>query len=69
MEKQQPVRLDDLPDVLSVLDIQTYLGIGQNTAYKLIMSGEIESFNIGRLRKVKKKSLIKYLDNADGQGT
>lgn len=68
MEKQHNVKLEDLSDVLSVSDVQTYLGIGENSAYKMIKSGEIESFNIGRLRKIKKKSLIKYLENAGGQG-
>lgn len=62
MNKRQYKTLNDLPDILTVSHIKEYLDIGQNVAYQLINSGEIESFNIGRLKKIHKQSLIKYLE-------
>lgn len=69
MEKHKDnTKLDDLPDILSVSNIQDFLGIGHNSAYGLITSGEIKSFKIGRLRRIYKKSLIQYLEKNLGQG-
>jgi len=51
----------EYPDVVSVAQLQTMLGIGRNTAYNLIKKQKIQSIRIGRIHKIPKKNIIKYL--------
>ena len=39
-----------------------YLGIGENTLYKILRSGELGAFRIGRIWKIPRKELDKYID-------
>ena len=54
----------NLPDILTIDDLQAALRIGRSTAYKLIESGQIQSFRIGRSIKVYKQSLVEYIEEA-----
>ena len=49
------------PDVVNVAQLQKMLGIGRNTAYKLLSENKIESIRIGRVHKIPKKAVAKYL--------
>ena len=49
------------PDVVSVSQLQTMLGIGRNTAYKLLSENKIKSKRVGRIYIVSKGSVIKFL--------
>lgn len=51
---------DEYPDILTVSDIQLALGIGRNTAYKLLKSKQIKSIRIGNKYKIPKRCLIAY---------
>ena len=53
------------PDVVSVSQLQKMLGIGRNTAYKLLKENKILSIRIGKVHKIPKKNVIKYLQNKD----
>lgn len=44
-----------------------YLNIGRTSFYKLMRSGEIESIKIGRLRRIRKSALDRYLDELAGE--
>ena len=44
-------------DVLTVKEMMDMLAIGKNTAYKLLRDGTIESFRIGTIYKVLRKSV------------
>ena len=52
----------DYGDVLDVEDVKEILGIGYNTTYKLLQSGEIKNFKIGRKIKIPKHCLLEYID-------
>lgn len=52
---------DELPLTLKVEDLMPILGIGRNTAYKLVRSKQIHSVKIGRQLRIPKQSLIDYL--------
>ena len=54
---------DDLPLTLRVEDLMPILGIGRNTAYELVRSGQIRSVRIGRQIRVPKEAVIDYLTN------
>lgn len=54
--------LNDLPMILRVEDLMPLLGIGRNTAYELIRSGQIRSVRIGRQIRVPRETLREFLD-------
>ena len=41
-----------------------YLGIGENTLYRLLKSGDLGAFRIGRVWKVPRKELDKFVDKS-----
>lgn len=42
-------------DILSVNQLCEILGIGKNTAYRLLQNGKIKSIRIGKIYKIPKK--------------
>ena len=50
------------PDILSVKQLCEILDIGKNTAYRLLQSGEIKSIKIGKVYKIPKKEIRKYIN-------
>lgn len=53
--------LSDLPMTLRVGDLMPILGIGRNTAYELIRSGQIRSVRIGRQIRIPRDALLEFL--------
>ena len=51
-------------DVLTAYEAMDYLGIGENTLYKLLNSGELKAFRIGRVWKIPRKEIEKYIDKS-----
>lgn len=58
------IMFSSYPDVVSVDDLTKMLGIGKNTAYKLINDKVIKSIQIGRKHKIPKIYIIEYLQMA-----
>lgn len=54
---------DNYPDVVNVAQLQKMLGVGKNTAYELLKKQKIQSIRIGRIHKIPKVNVIKYLYN------
>lgn len=54
--------LNKYKDILTVDELCEVLKIGKNTAYSLLKTGEIHYIKIGRVYKIPKKSVIKYLN-------
>lgn len=61
---------------MNVEQLQSYLGVGRSTAYKLLRTGEIGYFRIGSKIKIPKACVTAYLqesielcynDNSSGQ--
>ena len=46
---------------LRMEDLMTILGIGRNTAYELIHSGQIRSIRIGRQIRIPREALLDFL--------
>ena len=57
------VTIESYGDMLSPKDVHDILGIGYNKTYKLLASGEIKNFRIGRERKIPKICLQEYINN------
>ena len=53
--------LEGYDDVLTVEELMEILCIGKNTAYRLLNSGEIRAFTIGRKHKIPKTSIEEYI--------
>jgi excisionase family DNA binding protein len=49
------------PDVLTMDDLQVALGIGRNSAYRLINSGKINHLRIGKAIRIPKKYLVDFV--------
>jgi excisionase family DNA binding protein len=57
--------------VLTVEQAAARIGVKRSTMYKLIRSGEVESFTIGRLRRIKPSACEAYIERqsaAHGRG-
>ena len=53
--------LHDMPMTLRVEELMPILGIGRNTAYELIRSGQIRSIRIGRQIRIPRDALLEFL--------
>lgn len=56
-------------DVLTAYEAMDYLGVGENTIYKLLNSGELGAFRIGKTWKVPQKEIDKYIDKSVKRNT
>lgn len=52
---------DDDGEILTITSLMQILHIGKNTAYKLLNSGEIPSFRIGKTHKIPRKAFDDYI--------
>ena len=50
-------------EILTPEDVMDYLYIGRNAVYKLLKSGELKAFRVGRNWKIPKKALDEYIDS------
>ena len=53
----------ELPELITLKDIQTIFKIGRTLAYFLVQHQEIKSFKVGREWRILKKDLINYIVN------
>ena len=56
------IRIDDLPDVLTVTQLAKVLRISKNTAYKLIREGRIRITRLGRIIRISKHDLLIFVN-------
>jgi excisionase family DNA binding protein len=54
-------RFEDLPDFLSVEETRTYLGLGRSTMYELLRRKELIAVRFGRVLRIPRAALEKYL--------
>ena len=51
----------EYPDIVTVKDLQTMLGIGRHAAYDLLGDGEISCIRLGNAYKIPKINVIDYV--------
>ena len=61
---ERPTSFDDLPLTLRAEELMPILGVGRNTAYELVRSGQIKSTRIGKQIRVSKESLRLFLEGS-----
>lgn len=54
-------REGNLPLVMTIDDLMKILGIGRNSAYALVRSGQIKAIHIGRKIRIARHELLRYL--------
>lgn len=50
-----------LPFVLTVQEAAKFMGVGKNTAYALVNSGDLPSVRVGRQIRICRPALCRYL--------
>lgn len=58
---KRPTSYSDLPLTLRVEELMPVLGVGRNTAYELVRSGQIRSIRVGRQVRIPKDALLEFL--------
>lgn len=53
--------LEDYPDVLTSEQLRRFLNIGKDKTYELLKYGEIKSVKIGKIYRIPKQFLQKFL--------
>ncbi len=56
----------EYPDVVTVEQLQKMIGVGKNTAYKLLKDNSIRYIKIGSSYKIPKICVISYLMQVEG---
>lgn len=51
-----------IPDVLTINDLQSILGIGRSTAYELANSGALRTMRFGKLIRIRREDFVDYLE-------
>ena len=54
----------DNNEIMKFEEVMEYLNIGKSTLYKLLRSGEITSFKIGKVWKIPRQSVEEYVKNS-----
>ena len=53
--------LNNTKDILTLKELQELLHIGKNTALKLVQSGDVEAFRMGKQWRILKECVEKYV--------
>lgn len=53
----------EYPDVITIKDLQTMLGIGRNKAYELLNDNIIKSYRVGKKFIIPKLSVLNFVLN------
>lgn len=53
--------LNNTKDILTLKELQEVLHIGKNTALRLVQSGDIEAFRVGKQWRIQKSKILMYI--------
>ncbi len=55
---------EELPEILTIHQVRSALGVGRTAVYRLLRNREIPCFKIGNAYKIPKVGLIAYIQNS-----
>ena len=64
--KKEELTLENCPEILDGEQVAKIFHISSRTVFELAMSGQIDSFKIGRCRKYTKRALYRYIYELTG---
>ena len=53
--------IEQLPVLLTPKDVMDILGVGKNTVYRLLNSGELSSVRVGKNWRISSEALARYI--------
>lgn len=56
--------LNEMPDVMTVLDVAEVMGISRNTAYELVHSKGFPKITVGKMYRIPKVRFAEWLNSA-----
>ena len=60
------IMFEEYGDMLSIDDVMEMLGIGRNSVYELLNSGELKGFRIKGKWKITKRAVVEYITVKSG---
>ena len=54
---------ENIPEIMTLKECQELLKVGKNTMQELLHTRQIEGFKIGNRWKVKKESVVEFIQN------
>ncbi len=65
----KPKPIENYPQqVLTPKDVSEILGLGMNSVYQLLSTGELPGWRFSRSWRISKKALIEYIETAKDKG-
>lgn len=61
LSEQEDHLAEHFPAILTPLEVMDILGVGKNTIYRLLNSGELQGFRVGRNWRVTSDSLESFI--------
>ena len=61
--KGAEIMYENIPEVMTLKECQQILKVGKNTMLELLHTRQIEGFKIGSRWKVKKESVVEFIQN------
>lgn len=58
------IQYDELPLVLTPMDIARVLGVSRNTAYEIVHSKGFPAFKIGKQYRIKRDKFFQWMDES-----
>ena len=55
---------EELPEVMTIKELQQFLKIGRNSAYDLVNRKEFKVLRVGKSIRINKAEFLKWFDNA-----
>lgn len=62
------IRFDNLPDVLTPSEVQSFLRIGRNATYDLLKDGTLRSVRLGQKYLIPREAVRELLDGSGERG-
>lgn len=59
--------LSEIPVIMTVPELATFLGIGRGQAYSLARSGQLDTVRIGKQIRIPRHALLRFLGAPDTQ--
>lgn len=58
---EQPYDIQEIPAIMEVAELGHFLGIGRNSAYALVRSGQVKALRIGRKIRIPRHAVLQFL--------
>lgn len=59
------IRLEDLPELMTVEQTAAYLSVSKNTVYSWCNANELPSFKQGNVRRIRKSVFIAWIEQQE----